>query len=220
MAVKLFSLLTIVFLSSSAIAQPSAEQMLADRATNLIDTAMRGLNLRAKIFNAELEKINALRPLDPDSFTPLRIDSVITGLKEFTSYLEVYRAMSNATLQTIKDSIEAIRITAPRQKRKTYLKEFADAYTLDHTAFAKYTTLLSQLYADVIKALEFGKSISIEVKDNQLQFTNKQHYDEYSKLISVIEKNNKKVMNAGAAAQKATADASLAMQKAYGSVKK
>lgn len=220
MATKLFSFLIIVVFSSSAFAQPTPEQILGDRASNLIDTAMRGLNLRAKIFNNELEKINALRPLDPDSFTPLRMDSVITGLKEFTSYLEVYRAMSNATLKTIQDSIEAIRASAPKSKRKTFLKEFIDAYTLDHTAFGKYTSFLSVLYIDVIKALEYGRSINIEVKDNQLQFTNKQHYDEYTKIISTIEKNNKKVMNAGAAAQKATADASLAMQKAYGSAKK
>jgi hypothetical protein len=128
--------------------------------------------------------------------------------------------MSNSTLKTIQDSIDAIRVFAPKSKRKTFMKEFIDAYTLDHTAFGKYTSLLSLLYGDVIKALEYGKSINIEVKDNQLQFTDKQHYDEYSKIIATIEKNNKKVMNAGAAAQKATADASLAMQKAYGSLRK
>lgn len=210
----------LALLSSSAFAQPSAEDMLSDRANALIDTAMKGLNLRAKIFNTELEKINLLRPLDPDSFTPKRMDSVVTGLKEFTSYLEVYRTMSNATLRALQDSVEAIRAFIPKSKRKTFLKEFVDAYTLDHNAFEKYTKLLSVLYTDVIKAMEYGKSINIEVKDGQLQFTNKQHYDEYSKIIETIEKDNKKVMNAGAAAQKATADASLAMQKAYGSAKK
>jgi hypothetical protein len=220
--VKRLSLFFIaVFLSSSAFAQaPSPEDLLSDRANALIDTAMRGLNLRAKIFNIELEKINALRPLDPDSFTPKRMDSVVTGLKDFTGYLEVYRMMSNATLKSLQDSVEAIRAFVPKSKRKTFLKEFLDAYTLDHNAFEKYTKLLSILYADVIKALEYGKSINIEVKDDQLQFTSKQHYDEYSKIISSIEKNNKKVMTAGANAQKATADASLAMQKAYGSAKK
>jgi hypothetical protein len=220
--VKRLSLFFIIaFLSSSAFAQvPSAEDMLSDRANALIDTAMKGLNLRAKIFNIELEKINALRPLDPDSFTPRRMDSVITGLKDFTGYLQVYRTMSNTTLKTLEDSVEEIRAFVPKSKRKTFLKEFVDAYTLDHTAFEKYTKLLSTLYTDVIKALEYGKSIDIQVKDGQLQFTNKQHYDEYSKIIETIEKTNKKVMTAGANAQKATADASLAMQKAYGSAKK
>jgi hypothetical protein len=219
--VKRLSLFFIItFLSSSAFGQPSAEDMLSDRANALIDTAMKGLNLRAKIFNTELEKINALRPLDPDSFTPKRMDSVITGLKDFTSYLEVYRTMSNATLRSLQDSVEAIRAFVPKSKRKTFLKEFVDAYTLDHNAFEKYTKLLSSLYTDVTKALEYGKSINIQVQDDQLQFTNKQHYDEYSKIVETIEKTNKKVMTAGANAQKATADASLAMQKAYGSAKK
>ncbi|HEY6172056.1 MAG TPA: hypothetical protein VIX80_07355 [Candidatus Kapabacteria bacterium] len=220
--VKRLSLFFIVaFLSSSAFAQaPSPEDILSDRANALIDTAMKGLNLRAKIFNAELEKINALRPLDPDSFTPKRMDSVMAGLKDFTSYLEVYRTMSNATLRSLQDSVEAIRAIVPKSKRKTFLKEFVDAYTLDHNAFEKYTKNLSTLYIDVIKAMEYGKSINIEVKDGQLQFTNKQHYDEYSKIVETIEKNSKKVMTAGANAQKATADASLAMQKAYGSAKK
>lgn len=220
--VKRLSLFFIIaFLSSSAFAQaPSPEDMLSDRANALIDTAMKGLNLRAKIFNAELDKINTLRPLDPDSFTPKRMDSVITGLKDFTSYLEVYRTMSNVTLKSLQDSVETIRTFVPKSKRKTFLKEFVDAYTLDHNAFERYTKLLSVLYIDVIKALEYGKLINIEVKDGQLQFTNKQHYDEYSKIIETIEKNNKKVVTAGAHAQKATADASLAMQKAYGSAKK
>jgi hypothetical protein len=176
--------------------------MIGDRATHLIDTAMKGLNLRAKIFNNELEKINALRPLDPDSFISPRNDTVISGIKDFVSYLEVYRTMSNATLASLKDSVAL------------------DAYTLDHTAFEKYTKALSSLYTDVLKAIEYGKSINIQVKDGQLQFTDKDEYDTYSKIINNIEKTNEKVMKAGNAAQKATADASLAMQKAYGSVKK
>ena len=219
--VKRLSLFFIIaLLSSSAFAQPSPEDMLSDRANALIDTAMKGLNLRAKIFNSELEKINILRPLDPDSFTPKRMDTVLVGLKDFTGYLEVYRTMSNASLSTLKDSVEAIRAFVPKSKRKTFMKEFLDAYTLDHTAFEKYTNSLSVLYAGVIKALEYGRSIDVQVKDGQLQFTDKKQYDEYSKIVATIEKDNKKVMNAGATAQKATADASLAMQKAYGSAKK
>lgn len=221
MAKRLSLFFIVLFLSTSAVAQgPSPEELLSDRANTLIDTAMKGLNLRAKIFNSELEKINALRPLDPDSFTPKRMDTVLTGLKDFTSYLEVYRTMSNATLKTLQDSVEAIRAFVPKSKRKTFLKEFLDAYTLDHKAFEKYTNALSTLYFDVVKALEYGRVINIQVKDDQLQFTDKKQYDEYSKLVASVEKSNKKVMNAGANAQKATADASLAMQKAYGSVKK
>lgn len=194
--------------------------MIGDRATHLIDTAMKGLNLRAKIFNNELEKINALRPLDPDSFISPRNDTVISGIKDFVSYLEVYRTMSNATLASLKDSVASIQQMVPKQKRKTFMKDFLDAYTLDHTAFEKYTKALSSLYTDVLKAIEYGKSINIQVKDGQLQFTDKDQYDTYSKIINNIEKTNEKVMKAGNAAQKATADASLAMQKAYGSVKK
>jgi len=221
MAKRLSLFFIVLFISSTAFAQgQTAEQIFSDRANAIIDTAMKGLNLRAKIFNSELEKINALRPLDPDSFTPKRMDTVLTGLKDFTGYLEVYRTMSNATLKTLQDSVEAIRTFVPKSKRKTFMKEFLDAYTLDHNAFEKYTNSLSVLYAGVTKALEYGRSIDIQVKDNQLQFTDKKQYDEYSKLVATIEKDNKKVMNAGANAQKATADASLAMQKAYGSAKK
>ena len=205
--------------------QKDAVTIIADRSSALIDSTMSGLNVRANIFNAELNKVNALNPLDTLSLVPDTIKRNIGAIKDFLSYLDLYRSLSEKTLESIKDSVEHIRPLIPKMKRETYLKEFIDAYTLDHKAFEKFTLALTDLYSKVLDALTFLKESGMTGRYKQL--TSKEEYEKYKsdsekykKILAGIQKNAEKVKSAGEKSQRATTEASIAMQKAYGDVRK
>jgi hypothetical protein len=181
---------------------------------------MSALNTRANIFNNELDKVNKLKPLDAASFTPAKIDSNITTIKEFLDYLDVYRKVSGDLFRRVQDSVEAIRRNVPQSKRKDFLKEFMDAYALDHKAFDKYSLALTDVYTNVLATVKFAKTANVEPKGDKLEFKSKEQYKSYKKMIDNVEKSNEKLISAAKKSQKATADASAAMQIAYGKVRK
>jgi hypothetical protein len=219
---KKYFYLTLLCLSSViALAQDkSPEQIIGERASALIDSTMSALNTRANIFNAELDKVNKLNPLDARSFTPEKIDSNITAMKEFLDYLDVYRKVSGDLFTKVQDSVEAIRRNVPQTKRKDFLKEFMDAYALDHKAFDKYSHALTDVYTNVLATVKFAKTANVEPKGDKLEFKSKEQYNSYKKMIDNVEKSNTKLISAAKKSQKATADASAAMQLAYGKVRK
>ncbi len=205
--------------------EKDAETLIGERSGALIDSTMNGLNRRATIFNSELGRVNALNPLDTNALIPDTIKRNIGAIKDFLSYLEVYRSVSTKTLQDVKDSVERIRMFIPKAKRDGYLKEFIDAYSTDHSAFEKFTLALSELYSGVRDALQFVDSTGLtgryKVFQSQIEYDKyKADYEKYKKIISAIEKSSTKVRNAGEKSQRVTTDASIAMQKAYGKLRK
>ena len=188
--------------------------------SQLIDSTMASLNIRAQRFNEELAKINALKPMDVTSLAKETIPKNRAKIKEFLSFLEVYRAESATLRQGIEDTVNALRSHMPSRHQASFMKEFLDAYDLDQNAFDKYTLALTKVFTNINAALDYIDQSDVTIKDNKLQFTSKGVYDKYSELITAVEKSNKKLINASAASQKATIDASSMMQKAYGALRK
>jgi hypothetical protein len=190
------------------------------RASRLIDSTMAMLNIRAQRFNEELAKVNILKPLDAASLTKELAPKNEEMIKDFLNYLDVYRSLGERQRQEIEDSVKALRSKMPSHHRASFLQEFMDAYTMDQTAFDKYTLALTKVFTSINAVLAFMETSTVTTKDNKLEFSNKKEYDSYSELIAVVEKSNKKMITASANSQKATIDASEMMQKAYGAIRK
>jgi hypothetical protein len=60
----------------------------------------------------------------------------------------------------------------------------------------------------------------MQIVDKKLQFADKKEYEHYQEMMDAVNENNKKVISTSAASQKATLEASQAMQEAYGQTDK
>ena len=209
-----------VFLLVTSIRAQDDPDALQARASRLIDSTMASLNLRAQRFNEELASINATKPLEGTSLSKENIAKNREKIKDFLSYLEVYRSLSEKLRAQIEDSVKTLRAKMPSRHRATFLQEFTDAYNMDQDAFDKYTLALTKLFNNINAVVVFVETSNVTTKDNKLQFSSQADYDKYSELITAVEKSNKRLITASANSQKATIDASALMQKAYGDIKK
>lgn len=191
--------------------------MMTTRASRLIDSTMGAINLRAERFNQELQVINQTKPLDATSLTPEKIQSSITKVKDFLNYLEVHRSLSVRLRKMTDDSVKAMRSEMPTRVREDFLKEFLEAYHKDQESFDKYTLALTKVYVNVSEVLKFLAGAKISLVGDKIQFDSKDDYDHYQEMMDAVNKSNKKLITASADSQKATLEASEAMQKAYGS---
>ncbi|MEI8134501.1 MAG: hypothetical protein WCH46_05400 [bacterium] len=190
------------------------------RGSNLIDSTMASINIRAQLFNEQLAKVNAIKALDVPSLEKSVIPKNKETIKDFLSYLDVYRDLSKKMMSAIQDSLKDLRLLLPTRQKEGFMKDFLDAYKLDQNAFDEYTLSLTKVFTNVIKVLDFMASSKVTIADKKLQFTDKKEYEDYNKLISEVEKTQKKLATAGAESQKASIDASSMMQKAYGKLHK
>jgi hypothetical protein len=122
--------------------------------------------------------------------------------------------------QAIEDSVMTLRMGMPKNHREKYLQDFLDAYSLDQTAFDKYTMALTKVFTNVDAVLAFLETSNVKIDDGKLQFSSQTELDKYSKLDKLVMESNKKLITASANSQKANIDASTMMQKAYGAVKR
>lgn len=214
-----FIIIFFSFVISPVRAQDSPDALVI-RASRLIDSTMASLNIRAQRFNEELAKVNALKPLEVASLAKETIPKSRENIKDFLSYLEVYRSLSHKLHEEIEDSVRNLRSKMSTHHRTSFMQEFLDAYDMDQDAFDKYTLALTKVFTNINAVLTFIEASSVTIKDNKLEFTNKKELNEYSKFIEAVEKSNKRLINASATSQKANIDASTMMQKAYGAIRK
>ncbi len=214
-----FAVVILIFTFDALRAQDDPDA-LSLRASQLIDSTMASLNIRAQRFNEELAKINAVKPLEITSLAKEVVPKNREKVKDFLNYLEVYRSLSGKQRQEVEDSANSLREKMPSRHQATFLKDFIEAYEMDQNAFDKYTLALTKVFTNINAVLLFIETSKMTIQDTKLQFTDKKEYEKYSELIEAVEKSNKRLINASAASQKATIDASSIMQKAYGSIKK
>ncbi len=212
--------LSVLLLCTTTLHAQDDPDAIQIRASKLIDSTMASLNIRAQRFNEELASINATKPLEGTSLAKENIAKNREKINDFLSYLDVYRSLSQQLKEKVEDSVNLLRAKMPSHHRATFLQEFLSAYNMDQSAFDKFTLALTKLYTNINAVVEFIEKSSVTTKDNKLQFTNKKEYEEYTELIAVVDKSNKKLITASANSQKATIDASALMQKAYGDIKK
>ncbi len=210
-------LLVVLFFSSVSAQKKDPMAMMTSRASRLIDSTMGAINLRAERFNQELQIINLTKPLDATSLTPEKIASSIIKVKDFLNYLEVHRSLSVRLRKITDDSVKAMRSEMPTRVREDFLKEFLEAYHKDQESFDKYTLALTKVYVNVSEVLKFLAGAKISLVGDKIQFDSKDDYEHYQEMMDAVNKSNKKLIAASADSQKATLEASEAMQKAYGS---
>ncbi len=210
-------LLVVLFFSSVSAQKKDPMAMMTSRASRLIDSTMGAINLRAERFNQELQIINLTKPLDATSLTPEKIASSIIKVKDFLNYLEVHRSLSVRLRKITDDSVKAMRSEMPTRVREDFLKEFLEAYHKDQESFDKYTLALTKVYVNVSEVLKFLAGAKISLVGDKIQFDSKDDYEHYQEMMDAVNKSNKKLITASADSQKATLEASEAMQKAYGS---
>ena len=210
-------LFAISIVSSVSAQKKDLMTMMSTRASRLIDSTMSAINLRAERFNQELQVINQTKPLDAASLTPEKIPISITKVKDFLGYLEVHRALSVRLRKMTDDSVKAMRSEMPTRVREDFLKEFLEAYHKDQESFDKYTLALTKVYVNVSEVLKFLAGAKISLVGDKIQFDSKDDYEHYQEMMDAVNKSNKKLITASADSQKATLEASEAMQKAYGS---
>jgi hypothetical protein len=211
----------LLLITSSGFAQHADPmEAMSGRASRLIDSVMAKLNIRSERFNEEMDKVNKAKAIDPVSLDSVKLQKNTVVLKDFLQYLDVYRSLSGHTKKEVEDSIQAMRLEMPRRYKQTYLQEFLDAFQKDQSAFDKYTLALTKLFTSVSEVLQFISTTHVKVVDNKIQFTDKKQYDHYQKMMDEVNEHNKKVISASAASQKATLEASKAMQEAYGQSEK
>ncbi len=209
-------LFAISIVSSVSAQKKDLMTMMSTRASRLIDSTMGAINLRAERFNQELQVINQTKPLDAASLTPEKIPISITKVKDFLGYLEVHRALSVRLRKMTDDSVKAMRSEMPTRVREDFLKEFLEAYHKDQESFDKYTLALTKVYVNVSEVLKFLAGAKISLVGDKIQFDSKDDYEHYQEMMDAVNKSNKKLITASAESQKATLEASEAMQKAYG----
>ncbi len=210
-------LLVVLFFSSVSAQKKDPMAIMTSRASRLIDSTMGAINLRAERFNQELQIINLTKPLDATSLTPEKIASSIIKVKDFLNYLEVHRSLSVRLRKITDDSVKAMRSEMPTRVREDFLKEFLEAYHKDQESFDKYTLALTKVYVNVSEVLTFLAGAKISLVSDKIQFDSKDDYEHYQEMMDAVNKSNKKLITASADSQKATLEASEAMQKAYGS---
>lgn len=210
-------LLVVLFFSSVSAQKKDPMAIMTSRASRLIDSTMGAINLRAERFNQELQIINLTKPLDATSLTPEKIASSIIKVKDFLNYLEVHRSLSVRLRKITDDSVKAMRSEMPTRVREDFLKEFLEAYHKDQESFDKYTLALTKVYVNVSEVLKFLAGAKISLVGDKIQFDSKDDYEHYQEMMDAVNKSNKKLIAASADSQKATLEASEAMQKAYGS---
>ncbi len=213
-------LLSVFFVTSVSAQKKDPMAAMTTRASKLIDSTMSAINLRAERFNQELQIINQTKPLDAPSLTPEKIPNSITKVKDFLDYLEVHRALSARLRKITDDSVKAMRSEMPTRIREDFLKEFLEAYHKDQESFDKYTLALTKVYINVSEVLKYLAGAKISIVGDKIQFDSKDDYDHYQEMMDAVNKSNKKLITASADSQKATLDASEAMQNAYGSTTK
>jgi hypothetical protein len=213
-------LLVLLFVGAASAQHVDPLEAMNHRASQLIDSTMSRLNLRAERFNEELAQINKARPLDASALTPETIAQNLAKVKDFLGYLEVYRSLSAKSRQTTEDSVAGMRSEMPSRIRKPYLQDFLDAYALDQNAFDKYTVALTNVYTKVSDVLKFLSTAKIKTVSGKIQFDDKAEYESYQDMMTEVTAVNRKLISASAASQKATLEASEQMQKAYGAANK
>jgi hypothetical protein len=191
-----------------------------DRGSNLIDTTIATINLRAERFNEEISRINGLKALDVPAFQKDTIKKNKQRIKGFLDYLDVYRALSSQLMKATEDSVKALRALMPRNEKEKFLKDFLDAYEMDQKAFDNYTLALTKLFTNVINFLDFLEASHYEIKGNKLLFTSEDESKQSNDLMETVQEVQKKVIEASAKSQRASLDAHKKMQKAYGQVRK
>ncbi|HET9135528.1 MAG TPA: hypothetical protein VFO76_02735 [Candidatus Kapabacteria bacterium] len=214
--ILLLLVIAVSFGASNSFAQADGEKALVDRANRLLDSSMASVNVRAQRFNEEMSRVNQLKPFDSTSLTVEKIKSNRASLKEFLSYLEVYRSLSAKLLAQVDDSIMALRADAPRSHRETYLQEFQEAVHKDQETFNKFTLALTSLWKKIDEVLEFLQNSKTELHGGKIQFTVEDEYKKYQALMEEVNKLNKKASTAGSASSKAAFEASQVMNEAYG----
>jgi len=220
--IRLFSAIfsSIVLFSTLSLYAQDPVDIANARGSALIDSTMASLNIRAQRFNEELAKVNALKALDVPSLTKDIIPKNKEKIKDFLDYLDVYRELSKQLMQATVDTVTELKNLMPKRLKAAFMEDFLDAYKLDQNTFDRYTLELTKVFTNVVKALTYLETSKVTIVDKKLQFTDKLEYDEYNKLITDVEKSQKRLVTAGAASQKASIDASSVMQKAYGKLNK
>ncbi len=219
MRIATICFLALLFLASGLRAQGPMDEMNA-RAVHLIDTTMHTINQRSEHFNEELDKIHKRNLLDPSMLDSAHIVENIAKIREFLSYLEVYRTVSTKFREEVEDSVLAFRSELPRKMRDTYLEDFVVANRKDHSGFEKYTLALTDLYTRIKETLELLLVSKIEIKDGKIQFNSKDDYEKYQQYMNIVNKANKKLITAGADSQRATLEAGEQMNKTANTVSK
>jgi hypothetical protein len=210
------SFLIAVLLAPILVRAQSPEQIIGERSSNVMDTAFADLNLRYRIFNEEIKRINDIRPLDASSLEGEKRYETEKALADFIAYMDVFDQQCRSGLQKLKDSIQAIYNDIPFAERKKHLDPFLNAFLIDHNGFMKYAGALTDLYRSVHEVVQFIIAENIAVVKNQLSMTPSQQ-KQYNKLIAKVNAGNDAAAKAGKAAQKATKKASAALKKAYNS---
>ena len=202
--------------TSVAQVEDAAEKALVERANKLLDSSMTAINFRAQRFNEEMTRVNQLKPFDSTSLTAEKIKANRVGLKDFLSYLEVYRSVSTRYMQEVDDSIKAIRSAAPSTVRETYLMEFQQAFHKDQETFNKFTVALTAVWKKIDEVLEYIQTAKMELHGGRMQFSSEDELKKYNTFMEEVTKLNKKASSAGTASSKAAFEASQAMNEAYG----
>jgi len=159
-------LLVAGFALPKVFAQESPEALNV-RASQLIDSTMASLNIRAERFNEELAKINAVKPLDVASIGKEVIPKNREKIKDFLNYLEVYRTLCAQQQKEIEDTVNAFKVKVPARYKTAFLKDFLDAYDLDQSTFVKYTQALTKVFMNMDAVLAFLDQSNVTTKDKK-----------------------------------------------------
>ena len=162
--------LVVSFIGTAQVRAQDDPDGLNVRASYLLDSTMAALNLRAVRFNEELDKINAVKPLDVSSLDNDMIPKNREKVKDFLEYLAVYRALSEKLKQTVEDSVNTLRAKMPSRHKATFLKDFQEAYDLDQGTFDKYILALTQVFQNIYITLGFIENSGVTYNGTKYEF--------------------------------------------------
>src|SRR5437588_12813145 len=103
---KFLLLFVVLIFASSPLMAQDPVYIANERGSQLIDSTMAMMNIRAERFNEEIGKVNALKALEVASLEKNIIPKNVQKIKDFLAYLDLYRSLSEQLMQATRDSLE------------------------------------------------------------------------------------------------------------------
>ena len=213
--VFLFALIALTLLSSAAIAQNPPEQSPEERARISLHNRVIGIvnamtarsNDEGAEFNKRLAQMNTANPLVTSHLDSTGITANVPLVLEFLQYLKEIHHSSDSLEQAFNDSLFSINADLPADEADESIKQIGETFNEDRTAFNNFLSALDKAYAKVLDALLFLQHTHYSILKDQLSFSSKESFTEYSKLMKSVDEANTALNKANEALRKANAKA-------------
>jgi len=180
---------------------------LHNRMINIVNAMTSRVNTEGADFNKRLQQMNAVAPLETGHLDSAGLASDVPQVLEFLEYLKICHHSSDSLDRAFNDSMFAINADLPADQADEGIKVIEVSFNEDRAAFNNFLSSLDKVYAKVLDILLYLQHAHYNIVKDQLTFSSKENFNEYSKLLKAVDAANVELNKSSEALRKANAAA-------------